>query len=415
MLWKRLVVYAACVAVVYAHGGHTTVNVDEEKKKPIDAALWLHIAMEATAWGVLFPLAMVLGLIRHTLHVPLSIAAVALSLGGYFLGSHHKGRQFSHTVHGTNARVLLVVLLTQAVCGTYLRLHLSWRGEARVRPVVLRIHGILGRAFPLLGWVQAVFGVATMQSWCRGGHLGQCLAHYIMGSAFAAYSVILLIMMKCAVEWLHRTGVSQEYLDSWVILVWGVVNTFTEHHGGPWTHKDLQHTLMGVLWWAGGAVGVWLSRKGQRTIFPSIIIALTGWGMSGHAQALVRPEPYSCRCFLPVSIPYLGMRSWLQAYAELWRSVSSYKIGRPGKALCRRVGWGGSGSMHSSTCTCPCSHRTPFLLVVSGILFMSATDEELHWADAKGIDHITWGLIDFSVALLLFLWMKYVPALTQVC
>lgn len=40
---------------------------------------------------------------------------------------------------------------------------------------------------------------------------------------------------------------------------------------------------------------------------------------------------------------------------------------------------------------------------------MSATDEELHWADAKGVDHVTWGMIDFSVALVLFLWIKYVP------
>ena len=39
---------------------------------------------------------------------------------------------------------------------------------------------------------------------------------------------------------------------------------------------------------------------------------------------------------------------------------------------------------------------------------MSATDEELRWADAKGVDHVTWGMIDFSVALLLFLWIKYV-------
>lgn len=288
-LRRSVLLGAALVALAYAHGGHhTPVNVVEEKKKPVDAALWIHIALEATAWAVLFPLAMVLGLVRHKLHVPLSIAALGVAFTGYFFGSHHGGRQFTHTVHGTTASLLFVVLLVQAVCGVYLKLHLSWRPEQYIRPVVLRVHGFLGRAFPIIGWTQMVFGIATLQSWCNGGHLGQCLAHYIMGSAFAAYSVILLIMLKCAVEWLRRRGVSQEYLDSWVILLWGIVNTFTEHHGGPWTHKDLQHTLMGVLWWAGGAVGVWLSRKGKRTIFPAIIIAMTGWGMSGHAQALVR-------------------------------------------------------------------------------------------------------------------------------
>lgn len=46
----------------------------------------------------------------------------------------------------------------------------------------------------------------------------------------------------------------------------------------------------------------------------------------------------------------------------------------------------------------------PFLLVASGTLFMSATDEELHWADDQGVDHITWGLIDLSIAFAIFFW-----------
>ena len=25
------------------------------------------------------------------------------------------------------------------------------------------------------------------------------------------------------------------------------MNTFTEHHGGPWSHKDMQHTMMVIL------------------------------------------------------------------------------------------------------------------------------------------------------------------------
>ena len=58
------------------------------------------------------------------------------------------------------------------------------------------------------------------------------------------------------------------------------VNTFTEHHGSGWSVKDMQHTyvapplfphclskfrsrVMGVLWWAGGLLGILLSRKNQ--------------------------------------------------------------------------------------------------------------------------------------------------------
>lgn len=46
----------------------------------------------------------------------------------------------------------------------------------------------------------------------------------------------------------------------------------------------------------------------------------------------------------------------------------------------------------------------PWLLFASGVLFMSATDEELRWADSYGVDHITWGLIDFSISFFLFFW-----------
>lgn len=76
-------------------------------------------------------------------------------------------------------------------------------------------------------------------------------------------------------------------LDSTVIFCWGCVNAVTEHRGNHWSHKDLQHTLLGVVWVAGGAAGMWISRKGKRSVFPAIVIALSGWAMSGHAQALV--------------------------------------------------------------------------------------------------------------------------------
>lgn len=159
--------------------------------------------------------------------------------------------------------------------------------ETTVRPWIKRIHGPLGMAFPVIGWTQMLFGVATAMGFCRGGNLGQCAAHYIMGSAFIGYATILVIMLNLGGNWLKRTGCSQEMLDSSVITVWGIINTFTEHHGGPWTHKDMQHTMMGVLWWAGGMLGIFLSRKGRRSFVPAVIIVMTGWGMSAHEQDLM--------------------------------------------------------------------------------------------------------------------------------
>jgi Protein YTP1-like, C-terminal len=172
---------------------------------------------------------------------------------------------------------------------------------------------------------QMLFGALTFRGYCFGGHLNQCLAHYIMGSAFIAYGILLAIALLVGSEWIKRTGHSQEWFDSTVIMLWGIVNTFTEHHGSltRWSHKDLQHTYVliflallihsylgdfveclafyvswplimfihasysGLAGWTGGGLGMFLSRNGRRSIVPGLIVVMTGWAMSAHEQAML--------------------------------------------------------------------------------------------------------------------------------
>lgn len=380
-----------------AHGHHSHGPADNSI--PIDNILWIHIGVQTFAWFFLFPLAMVLGMVRHRLHVPVAITSLALTVGGYFLGHGHGGRSFPHTAHGTMASLLVFYLAAQTFLGVYLRLHLQWRPEKWIRPTLVTIHGILGKSFPIVGWVQMVFGLSTLQSWCFGGHLGQCLAHYIMGSAFQAYAAILVIMMKAGGDWLQRRGQSQEWFDSWVIMLWGIVNTFTEHHGGPWTHKDLQHTLMGVLWWAGGAVGIWLSRGGRRNVFPSIIIILTGWAMSAHSQALMIST--MIHSLFGYTLMGAGIARMVEVCFVLQDRPTGATVESPNVPTASNEAVNGSWYPIRAF-----QYLPPYLLVASGVLFMSATDEELRWADSQGVDHATWGLIDFSASMLMFLWIN---------
>jgi hypothetical protein len=39
------------------------------------------------------------------------------------------------------------------------------------------------------------------------------------------------------------------------------------------------------MWWAGGIVGIYLSRNGKRSIIPGLIIFFTGFAMSAHDQS----------------------------------------------------------------------------------------------------------------------------------
>jgi hypothetical protein len=52
-------------------------------------------------------------------------------------------------------------------------------------------------------------------------------------------------------------------------------------------------------------------------------------------------------------------------------------------------------------------HLPPYLLVLGGTLFMSATDEEMKNADGLGIDHVSYALFDFSLSFLIYLLITF--------
>ncbi|KZT57347.1 membrane protein [Calocera cornea HHB12733] len=371
---STLLLLVAVAATAYAHEHHGEAEIDPSV--PIDTITWLHVALQAFVWLVLFPAGMVLGMVKSRWHIPLQCVGLVLTTAGYILGHSHGGRQFTWTVHVPMATVIIFLLGAQAALGIYLKLHIH---QNTLRPWAVRAHGILGKCYPLVGWVQTVFGYVTLGGYCRDGALGQCLAHYIMGSAFIAYGIIMAILLSVGASFIGKKR-SQEWFDSWVICLWGIVNTFTEHHGGAWTHKDLQHTMMGVLWWAGGALGIFLSRNNQRTLIPSLIIMMTGWAFSGHAQALM----------LSTNVHAVFGVTLISAAAARIVEIAFFLRGKP------------SGTLREGNIS-SWQWLPPFGLIASGCLFMSATDEELQWADSLGVDHVTYSLILFSAAFIIFL------------
>lgn len=57
---------------VLAHAHHNELT-EEELNAPVDSILWIHMALQAAVWGVLFPVGMVLGISRSRWHVPLQV------------------------------------------------------------------------------------------------------------------------------------------------------------------------------------------------------------------------------------------------------------------------------------------------------------------------------------------------------
>jgi hypothetical protein len=284
----------------------------------------------------------------------------------------------------------MLMLIVQIVLGVYLRLHLERGFLGKIRPYQVKAHGILGGVIPVAAWVQIVFGGIASQGYCRGDHVGQCAAHFIMGSAFVGYGIVLTIILLNGQQLLKRSGRSQEFWDSLVISAWGCVNTFTEHRwGGPWVANDLQHTSMGIIWWAAGLVGIWLSRdrrgRPRRNLIPGIVIMMTGWGMSGHPQTL------------DLSTHVHAVFGYSLMAAGLTRIIEISFILRDKTTLNVTPDGQNDDEINSF------QYLPPFLLYASGFLFMGATEEQMQFLSDHHVTHVSYILILYSISFLLFL------------
>ncbi|KAJ7708829.1 hypothetical protein B0H17DRAFT_1031004 [Mycena rosella] len=392
---------------------HADELAADEANKPTDTILWIHICLQVAVWGVLFPIGMVLGITRSRWHVPLQSVGFVLTAGGYILGHSHGGRMFLPSAHGAFASVLFAPMAAMLVLGVYLKLHIH---EHSIRPWAVRLHGLIGKAFPVFGWTQMLFGAIAYRGYCREDNLGQCLAHYIMGSGFIAYAVIMAIMLLVGEAWVRRSGRSPEWWDSWVIMLWGIVNTFTEHRGNTWSVKDMQHTILGILWWAGGVLGIFLARNNKRNVVPSIILILTGWAMSEHAQSLMLST--KVHAMFGTTLMLAGLARMIEVCVFSSTSTGSavevveddsnsdHTLAEPSPRYpaAPRYAPSPDTSIDSGKAAAAKAfrHLPAFLLVASGVIFMSATDEELQFVHNNEMDHVTYILIMFSIAFLLY-------------
>lgn len=359
---------------------------------PIDNTLWLHIGVMTIAFGMLFPLGIVFGLSKSKWHVPTQVLATALAIFGVLL-AHTKrtGRQFKSNIHAHFAPYLITYLVFQVCLGVYLRLHLSRGINKHIRRVAVSLHGWMGSLFPIFSWIQMGFGGITALGFCRnstGDHLGQCLAHGIMGSAFIGYGIVMLIMLHVQ-PWLARLKISQELLDSSVIMAWGLVNTFTEHRwGSSWSHKDLQHTSLGIIWVAAGIAGIFLSSrngKPKRNVVPAAVIFLTGWAMSGHAQALILST--KMHATFGYTLMAAGVTRIVEVAVLLRDAPHAETLHSDGPRAFQYI--------------------PPFLLISSGLLFMGSNEEQIVMINDAMIDPVSYSLVLYSLAFLVFFFANY--------
>ncbi|GAB0134788.1 hypothetical protein EsDP_00003145 [Epichloe bromicola] len=394
-MFTSLFLFVATLAkMANGHDHHGESKIPEGQTvsvEPLDTTLWIHIFINMFAYGVIFPIGMVLGMTKSRWHVPTQVLGSALALLGFFLGHAHGGREFTgHNIHSIFANILQLLLVGQVVLGLYLKGHWEKGLNGTIRKLIRPCHSIIGKAMPLMSWAQMIFGGITALGFCQGEHVGQCAAHFIMGGAFIAYGVILTIILLVGQVWMQRCGRSQEFFDSAVIAAWGCVNTFTEHRWGTaWVRNDWQHTTMGIIWWCAGLAGMWLSKdrdgNPKRNFIPGFVILITGWAMSSHPQELmVSAMTHSTfgKTLMAVGLTRIIEVSFIlkdkQSLSEDGRSWNSFQF------------------------------IPVFLLYAAGFLFMGATEEQMNLVAQSDMDGISYILILFSLASLLFLFVNMV-------
>ncbi|KAJ2780793.1 hypothetical protein H4R18_003261 [Coemansia javaensis] len=378
-----------------AHGhDHHGADMNFDTGEPISWVLRAHIVVMATAFGVLFPIGLVLGLRRSMLHVPVQAAGGVLAIVGFILGhSHGGGRDFPDNAHSKFSWFMLWLLLAQLGAGAYLKLHTERRFNDRVRPYIKVAHRYMAITMIVATYVQVLLGVVAWLGYCYDGYFGQCLAHLIMGSSFLAYGIWLLLLLRLAGPWLNSFGRSPELYDSVMIMAWGLFNTFTEHgfiekaHG--WSHKDLQHTSLGVIWFCGGLLATYMLRKAsasERSLFPAVILIFTGCAMGSHQQ----DTDFSTRVHFVfgLSLVLAGLTRCIEILL-----ITVNLIRTDGKE------------------PNPFQYMSVFLLCHSGMMFMSANHENVEAMERIGIDIGTFSLGYLSISFLLFFYAYFLMQL----
>jgi hypothetical protein len=174
---------------------------------------------------------------------------------------------------------------------------------------------VLDRMLIPLGFVGFCTGIVTMSGIFKSNHVFNGLAHFIKGGIFFWYGILTLgRWLGCFSElgwaWNINPSVypkipSAEFVESFVIFLYGCSNVFLEHltaWGQAWSAQDLEHVAISVMFFGGGLCGMFIESRWIKHLLetsvssstkqtstsmnplPALIILLLGILMGVHHQ-----------------------------------------------------------------------------------------------------------------------------------
>ena len=160
---------------------------------------------------------------------------------------------------------------------TFVDRYLSRRVPGMVSNRVLRvfngIYNVVDRIILPFGFIAIATGAVAYGGIMRGREIFNGLAHFIKGGIFFWYGILTLgRFVGCWADlgwaWNKKPSASVvgswkakvpsgEFVESFVIFLYGITNVFLEHlssWGGAWSATDLEHVSISVMFFGGGLV-----------------------------------------------------------------------------------------------------------------------------------------------------------------
>ncbi|KAJ5569993.1 uncharacterized protein N7459_009423 [Penicillium hispanicum] len=144
----------------------------------------------------------------------------------------------------------------------------------RVLRIFNGVYNVIDRIILPLGFTAMATGAITYGGIFHGIEIFNGLAHFIKGGIFFWYGIITLGRFIGAwadlgwawnkkppayiVGWKAKVP-SGEFVESFVIWLYGVTNVFLEHLAGwgkAWTATDMEHVSISIMFFGGGLVGM---------------------------------------------------------------------------------------------------------------------------------------------------------------
>jgi hypothetical protein len=160
----------------------------------------------------------------------------------------------------------------------------------RVLRISNNVYDVIDRIILPFGFIAIVTGAVTYGGIFRGNQIFNGLAHFIKGGIFFWYGVLTLGRFIGAwadlgwawnkkppasvVGWKAKVP-SGEFVESFVIWLYGVTNVFLEHlanWGAEWSAQDMEHVSISIMFFGGGLVGMLFESRRIRDALNSTLL-----------------------------------------------------------------------------------------------------------------------------------------------